>query len=108
MIFCDRYFETLGLDPEGDKTSLAIALERAHDIQKFAKRATYFWAFQAISPAALGLSIKDGVTRIEFVLFGAAALCALTGFTGWLTAKGSKQTYHEWQKAKAAVLGGEP
>jgi hypothetical protein len=104
MTFRDRYFEALGLLPEAekDKDRRAAALERAHDIRKFEielywKRATYFWAFQAISFAALGLSIKDGEPHIRIAFLGAATLGAITGFTGWLTAKGSKFWQENWE-----------
>src|SRR5712675_537808 len=70
---------------------------RKFEIDLYWKRATYFWAFQAISFAALGLSIKDGEPHIGIALLGAAALGALTGFTGWLTAKGSKFWQENWE-----------
>lgn len=106
MTFRDRYFEALGLDQPGngaeDQVRLFATLQRAHDIRKFEidlywKRAAYFWAFRAISFAALGLSIKDGEPRIGIALLGAAALGVLTGFTGWLTAKGSKFWQENWE-----------
>jgi hypothetical protein len=106
MIFRQRYFEALGLDPgekdEEEHKKLAAALGRAHELRKFEielywKRAAYFWAFQAISFAALGLSIKEGAPRVGVVLLGAAALGALTGFAGWLTAKGSKFWQENWE-----------
>jgi hypothetical protein len=87
MTFRDRYFEALGLDPEGERASLAVALERAHDI-----RYEFISTFVFKSPAATGSVILDRNT---------------SGRTRWCV-EGSKQTHHEWQEAKATAPGAEP
>jgi hypothetical protein len=104
MTFRDRYFEALGLDPSDDqhKGRRAAALDRAHDIRIFEielywKRAAYFWAFQAIPFAAIALSVEHGTLHVGVPLLGAVVLGALTGTTGWLTAKGSKFWQENWE-----------
>jgi hypothetical protein len=85
----------------GESNSWKQALDRAHDLRKFEidlswKRATYFWAFQATAFATIGLSSKDGSVHPHIVLF-AAMLGAVTGFVGYLSARGSKFWQQNWE-----------
>jgi hypothetical protein len=104
--FRDRYFEALGLNPMVDQkenaTKLSAALARAHDIRKFEielywKRATYFWAFQAVAFAALGFLFKDGsIPKPELIIIP-AMIGFVTAVGGYLTARGSKFWQENWE-----------
>src|ERR1700690_1948476 len=97
--FRERYFEALGTR---EKADLGAARTLAHTIRQFEielywKRATYFWAFQLIAFAALGLLFKDGqITRLELLLIP-ASIGVTTAFAGLLTARGSKFWQENWE-----------
>jgi hypothetical protein len=105
-IFRDRYFHALGIRP-GKNDKLDAACKSAHDIRQFEielywKRATYFWAFQAIAFTALGLLFKDGSIRpLGQLSLGRllipAPIGVLTALAGWLTARGSKFWQENWE-----------
>jgi hypothetical protein len=101
------YFEALNLpqnstDSEA-KESQKLALDRAHDLRKFEienywKRATYFWSFQAIAFVVLGLILKDGQLKGSLqILQLPASIGAVSGFVGWLSARGSKFWQENWE-----------
>ena len=102
--FHARYFEALGLNQESeiDRHKIADALKRAHELRRFEienywKRATYFWAFQAVAFAALGFLRKDGSTAAIEQIALPAGLGVLTALAGWLTARGSKFWQENWE-----------
>jgi len=97
--FVKHYFEALGITENSD---LKDALRLAHDVRKFEielywKRATYFWAFQLIAFAALGLLFKDGKVEYLGLLLIPASLGVITAHAGYLTALGSKFWQENWE-----------
>ncbi len=79
------------------------ALDRAHEMRKFEienywKRATYFWSFQAIAFVVLGLVVSDGKLQGSMqILQLPAAIGAVSGLVGWLSAEGSKFWQENWE-----------
>ncbi|NML10131.1 hypothetical protein HHL08_08175 [Sphingobium sp. AR-3-1] len=79
------------------------ALDRAHEMRRFEienywKRATYFWSFQAIAFVVLGFIFKDGNPPKPLQIIQLpAAIGAVSGFIGWLSAKGSKYWQENWE-----------
>jgi len=97
--FLEHYFEALGTR---EKDRLAKACALAHEIRKFEielywKRATYFWAFQLIAFAALGLLFRDGKVACLGLLLIPASLGVITAHAGYLTALGSKFWQENWE-----------
>lgn len=106
--FRDRYLHALGIHSVSDKSDnrsvdkLKAALGRAHDIRQFEielywKRATYFWAFQLVAFATLGLLFKDGELKHPGLLVVPAVIGSVTAFAGYLTARGSKFWQENWE-----------
>ena len=83
--------------------SRKLALDRAHELRKFEienywKRATYFWSFQVIAFAVLGLFFKDGKPPENFAIIQIpAALGAVSALVAYLSAKGSKFWQENWE-----------
>lgn len=99
MNFRERYLEALGVT---DRDELKKVCELAHDIRQFEielywKRATYFWAFQLVAFAALGLLFKDGEVKNPQLLTIPASIGVITAFAGILTARGSKFWQENWE-----------
>ncbi len=95
----ERYFEALGTRDESKCESARVL---AHEIFKFEvelywKRATYFWAFQLVAFAALGLLFKDGKLSDPRLLVIPASIGVITAFAGFLTARGSKFWQVNWE-----------
>lgn len=108
MTFRDRYLEALGLS---DKDELRKVRKRAYDIRQFEielywKRATYFWAFQLVAFAMLGLLFRDGELKNPQLLTIPASIGVITAFAGILTARGSKFWQENWE-AHVDLLEGE-
>jgi hypothetical protein len=108
MNFRERYLQALGVS---DRDELKKVRELAHDIRQFEielywKRATYFWAFQLVAFAALGLLFKDGEVRNLQLLTIPASIGTITAFAGILTARGSKFWQENWE-AHVDLLEGE-
>ncbi|MBL4617657.1 MAG: hypothetical protein JKY46_08155 [Robiginitomaculum sp.] len=91
-----------------EEEQLEKALHRAHDLRKFElelywKRATYFWAFQAIAFTLFGLlisgdSLSSGsIPKEKLWLLIPAVLGAVTALAGHFTAKGSKFWQKNWE-----------
>jgi hypothetical protein len=99
---CEPYEKALAL-PQNVDGSKRAALDRAHEMRKFEidnywKRATYFWSFQLIAFTVLGLMFKDGKLPSQVqILQIPAAIGALSGFVGYLSAKGSKYWQENWE-----------
>lgn len=105
------YFKALNLpqstrmaeDDISNYLAKIAALNRAHDMRKFEienywKRATYFWSFQAIAFALLGFLLNDGKVPDPLQLVQLPAVVgAVSGFVGWLSAKGSKYWQENWE-----------
>jgi hypothetical protein len=99
MSFREHYLQALGVT---DKSELKKVQELAHDIRQFEielywKRATYFWAFQLVAFAALGLLFKDGNLANPQILTIPASIGVITAFAGILTARGSKFWQENWE-----------
>jgi hypothetical protein len=97
--FCAHYFEALGTH---EQPKLKDTLARAHEIRKFEielywKRATYFWAFQLVAFTALGLLFKAGDQYSQRLIIP-GSIGVITGFAGYLTARGSKFWQENWEK----------
>lgn len=103
----DAYFRALGLADEakdaGNDNKRKDALARAHQLRSFEidnywKRATYFWSFQAIAFAVLGFTLENGaLPQAIQILQIPAAIGAISGFVGYLSAKGSKYWQENWE-----------
>ncbi|RJG55556.1 hypothetical protein D0Z70_09165 [Sphingobium terrigena] len=92
-------------------TAKMAALDRAHEMRKFEienywKRATYFWSFQAIAFALLGFMFggENGAPSLMAIQLP-AAIGAISGFVGWLSAKGSKYWQENWESHVDALEG---
>jgi hypothetical protein len=99
MNFREGYLQALGVT---DRSKLKKVRELAHGIRQFEielywKRATYFWAFQLIAFAALGLLFKDGEVKNPQLLMIPASIGVVTAFAGILTARGSKFWQENWE-----------
>ncbi|MGJ5075505.1 RipA family octameric membrane protein [Bradyrhizobium oligotrophicum] len=100
----DRYFYTLGLDPDNQTSSFVATLNRAYSLRSFEiehywKRATYFWGFQIAIFAAFGLLWKaasNGGLSALTVAF--ADLGFLTSIAHTISARGSKFWQQNWEK----------
>ncbi len=97
--FCAHYFEALGTH---EQPKLKDTLARAHEIRKFEielywKRATYFWAFQLVAFTVLGLLFKAGDQYSQRLVIP-GSIGVITGFAGYLTARGSKFWQENWEK----------
>ncbi len=99
-----RYFEALGIQEDaGGRSRLEAALRRAHEIRKFEidlywKRATYFWAVEGA--AFIGFAAFWREKSVGSLLLAIAFACIglVTGFAGWLSARGSKFWQESWEK----------
>lgn len=99
MNFREGYLQALGVT---DRSKLKDVRDLAHNIRQFEielywKRATYFWAFQLIAFAALGLLFKDGEVKNPQLLTIPASIGVVTAFAGILTARGSKFWQENWE-----------
>ena len=99
MNFRGAYLQALGVT---DREKLVNIRKLAHDIRQFEielywKRATYFWAFQLVAFAALGLLFKDGEMKSVQLLTIPASIGVVTAFAGILTARGSKFWQENWE-----------
>jgi ABC-type xylose transport system permease subunit len=106
--FREHYLQALGTN---DESKLAALQETAHSIRQFEielywKRAAYFWAFQLVSFAALGLLFKDGKVTIPQLLAIPSSIGVITAFAGVLTARGSKFWQENWE-AHVDLLEGQ-
>jgi len=104
MTLRDRYFEALGIDQAdlGKDGKWQLALIRAHDLRKFEielywKRATYFWAFQLVAFASLGLLFKEGKIVDTELLMIPSTIGTVTALAGYLTARGSRFWQENWE-----------
>lgn len=85
-----------------EKTIAFRALEQALETRKFEielywKRATYFWAFIAVTFAAFGLVQRKGVVDSEFLSFLLANLGFILSFGWFLANRGSKYWQENWE-----------
>lgn len=99
--FYGYYLEALGINPR-DKPALQSALKRAvetrcFEIELYWKRATYFWAFQAIAGGALSLLFKDGNIISPALLPIPCIIGIISALAALLTAKGSKFWQENWE-----------
>lgn len=97
--FREHYLQALGTH---DKDVLGELRKTAHTIRQFEielywKRAAYFWAFQLVAFAALGLLFKDGRLTDPQLLTIPASIGVITAFAGVLTARGSKFWQENWE-----------
>jgi hypothetical protein len=101
----ERYFHTLGFEPNGAsaKPRLEAALARAYQLRSFEiehywKRATYFWGFQIAIFAAFGLLWKASSTdEWNAVTIALAGLGFLTAVANSISARGSKFWQQNWE-----------
>jgi hypothetical protein len=102
--FRERYYEAIGIAPT-DSTwpeAASKALERAHkvrelEIELYWKRATYFWAFQVVAFATLGLLLRGEEPPSSEAVLATAALGTFTAVAGYLIARGSKFWQDSWE-----------
>jgi hypothetical protein len=107
MDMSEAYEQALNLPKKNSSGGLtnpsSAALNRAHELRKFEienywKRATYFWSFQAIAFVVLGFFLKDGeFPQSMQILQLPASIGAISGYVGYLSAKGSKFWQENWE-----------
>ena len=99
-----RYFEALDVKEDASgRSKLRAALRRAHEIRKFEidlywKRAAYFWALEAAAFAAFALLWRDAPVDTRPLAAAFTGIGLVTGFAGWLSARGSKFWQENWEK----------
>lgn len=100
-----EYRAAMGWDGPPHEDVVKAALERAHQIRQFEidlswKRANYFWLLQAAAITGLGVVLSADKDRQlpELLPLALACLGFICAFAGWLSAKGSKFWYQNWEK----------
>ena len=97
--FFARYLEATGLKETDYQAALKLAYDhRKFEIDLYWKRATYFWAFQAVAFASVGLFLKDGALPPNAnIMLVPVLLGAITAAVGWMTSSGSKFWQENWE-----------
>jgi hypothetical protein len=97
--FRTRYLDVTGLQAKDLDAALRLAYDhRKFEIELYWRRATYFWAFQAVAFASVGLFLQDGALPSNSnIMFVPVLLGAITGAVGWLTSAGSKFWQENWE-----------